>query len=73
MEEDAGAGLESSEARPAGLGEGPGGLVLPLKLMTPAEDAGAFNEEDDGDEPEVFPLERDGEAAQENHGGPYEA
>lgn len=46
--------------------------MLPLELVASAEDSSAFDEEDDGDEPEIGFLEGDGEAAEKNHRCPDE-
>lgn len=54
------------------LSDGPCGLVLPFKFMTPAENPGSFNYKYDGDEPEIGFLQGDGETAEQDNGCPNE-
>lgn len=73
MDQEIRAGFNGSKTGDSDVGDGPGGLMLELELVAAAEDAGALDQEDDGDEPEVGFVESNGEAAEQDDGGPDEA
>lgn len=70
--ETAGAGFERSEAVTPSCSEGPCCLVLPLELVAPTEDSGAFDEENYGYKPKVSVFQQHGEPAEENYRSPDE-
>lgn len=47
-------------------------MMLPFELAATGEEAGAFHDENCGDEPKIFGFKSRGEAAEEDYGGPDE-